>query len=136
MQLELINVDDSRWQAMLSRVPHDVYHLPKYASLESRNGAGEAAALYAVDDVANEFLIPLLMRPLPRRLNLPDSWRDAVVPYGYAAPIASTDSNEAMNNFLSSAARFARDNDVIALFLRWHPLWPVIARSCIQGEKS
>mgnify|MGYP001189145948 FL=1 len=119
---------------MLARATHDVYHLPNYASLESRHGDSEAVALYGIDDEGDEFLLPLLLRDLPPELGLPDTWRDAAAPYGYAAPLTTTDNCQAMNEFLRNAVQVARDNGLIAMFLRWHPLWPTPERTCIQGE--
>jgi hypothetical protein len=120
---------------MLGRVEHDVYHLPKYASLESQQGNHEPAALYGVNHMGDEFLVPLLLRSLPARLGLPDSWRDATVPYGYPAPIGSCRDAASMNEFLHQAAKVAQDNDVISLFLRWHPVWPRLSRRAIANEK-
>jgi len=134
MLVELIDVDDKRWPEALSRLPHDFYHLPEYAAVESRHHGCRAAALYGTHASGTEFLVPLLVRPLPETLQLPDSWSDATVPYGYAAPVTSPGGGTLLNEFLRRAAGVAQENGIISLFLRWHPLWAFAGRTPIERE--
>jgi hypothetical protein len=134
MLVELIDVDDARWKRALHRISHDVYHSSEYARVEAGRLGGRASAFYGIDERGTEYLAPVLIRPLPLRLQLPDSWRDAIAPYGYPAPICSAGGSNALNEFLQCAVQVARENGIISLFLRWHPMMAPAGRQPIAGE--
>jgi hypothetical protein len=90
--------------------------------------------LHGVDANGDKFLLPLLVRHLPCRLRLPNSWRDAATPYGYAAPVASTRDPESLNRFLRRAVAVAREHEIISLFLRWHPWLSDLSRPAVENE--
>jgi hypothetical protein len=46
MHVDLIEPTDRRWLETLAATPHDFYHLPEYASLESSRLGGTAVAAY------------------------------------------------------------------------------------------
>ena len=134
MLVELIDVDDRRWSDALSLIPHDFYHLPSYARVEARHDGAQALALHGINEDGVVFLVPLLMRRLPSQLGLPESWRDATAPYGYPAPISTATSPDTFNKFMRRSVQVARENDIISLFLRWHPLLMPNLRNPIDGE--
>lgn len=68
---------------------------------------------YLEDD--GEIALPLLLRPLPDG----SGW-DAASAYGYGGPVAATEHSPA--GFGQALDAWARANDVLATFLRLHPL--------------
>jgi hypothetical protein len=113
---------DKRWADFLGEVPHDVYHLPAYATLASRCEGGEPAAFY-VREGNDAMLVPLLLRQVPHLPGCNKEMRDATSPYGYPSPLFSRPERiEACRNLLLNMVEVARSQGMVTLFLRLHPL--------------
>lgn len=120
---------DPRWRGFLDRTPHDTYHEPAYVRVAAAHGGGRPCAFWARRGQA-ELLIPLLVRALPEALGAalgapgaPDTWSDAIAPYGYPAPLvtpgASDGDAEALVGMFMDGCREA---GVVSVFCRLHPL--------------
>jgi len=122
MRAEFITPTDAGWQDFLQDVPHDFYHLPDYAAFAGRHEGGLPTAFLARDGEAG-LLIPLLLRMLPETLGAPQNWRDAASPYGYPSPLfhPATEPSQA-ERFLRAFTGLCHDMDIVAVFLRFHPL--------------
>jgi hypothetical protein len=116
----LLGPDDAAWADALTRVRHDVYHLPQYVSLDARLTGGAAAA-FRYDHAGHVLLLPLVLRTVPDTDLL-----DAVSPYGYPGPVSDADPADAA--FWARAAHVMTDllctHGVITAFVRLHPLLP------------
>ncbi len=116
------------WQNMLAAVRHDVYHLPEYCALWARREGGRPAAFFAESDAGERFLLPLIVRPVPTCL-AGGPFFDATSPYGYPGPLVDSPAGgEAfLGAVLPELVRLLRENGIISLFCRLHPLLPVPA---------
>jgi hypothetical protein len=113
MTVRLLDPADPQWSEILDGVPHDVYHLPEYVRLSSRTTEpGDPRAL-VVQTSSGPWLLPLVLRDVPGAPGV----RDAVTPYGYPGPVGALGADAA-----SAAAEFLRDQHVVTLFARLHPL--------------
>ncbi|HEU4349652.1 MAG TPA: GNAT family N-acetyltransferase [Actinoplanes sp.] len=116
----LLEPDDAAWADALTRVRHDVYHLPQYARLDARLSSGTPVA-FRYDDAGHALLLPLVLRTVPDT-----DLRDAVSPYGYPGPVS--DAGPADTAFWSDAGRAMADllcaRGVVTAFVRLHPLLP------------
>ncbi|MDR3562967.1 MAG: GNAT family N-acetyltransferase [Negativicutes bacterium] len=130
MQMELLSTQDKRWREMLAGLRHDVYHLPEYCSLCAGHEGGVPAAVYATDDAGNKFLLPIIIRPVPFGA-IGQPLFDATSPFGYPGPLVKlTDSGEAWLKALGSLLKdFLRNNKIISLFCRLHPILDVPRQS-------
>lgn len=111
---EWLSPEDTRWREILGRTPHDFYHLPCYALLESLAVPGRALAYH---DPEGGLLVPLIRRPVS------GGGADAVSPYGYAGPLSSAAPGAA--DLTDVWARFVaagREAGLVTSFLRLHPL--------------
>lgn len=112
---------DPRWRAFLDRAPHDTYHEPAYVRVAA-GAAGRPCAFWARRGQA-EILIPLVVRALPAALGAPDTWSDAIAPYGYPAPLltpgaSDEDAAALVGMFLGGC----REAGIASVFCRLHPL--------------
>ena len=123
MQFELLGVEDPRWADALSRIRHDVYHLPAYVAQDADRAGGRAVAILATDGDLS-LMLPLVLRQIPGS----DSW-DAVSPYGYPGPAsdAPLDATAFWRQAGKQLSSVLRNADVVACFVRWNPLLPVAA---------
>jgi hypothetical protein len=121
--------DDDQWKNVLEdSFQSDFYHLPEYHSLAEQYGEGDARLLVASE---GEFMIavPLLVRAISGTLDLTDvddRWKDATSVYGYAGPIASHSQipPEVVRHFQAAAYEALREQNIVAVFSRLHPLIP------------
>ncbi|PIG91483.1 GNAT family N-acetyltransferase [Gloeocapsopsis sp. IPPAS B-1203] len=123
---QVLDLQNPLWQQVLSRLRHDIYHLPAYVALEAqRIKAIPEAILITKDDKV--FFVPYLLRScddlLPTSQTQIELF-DVISPYGYPGILL----NEAANNpdFLNFAInefthQLSRKN-VCSAFLRLHPL--------------
>jgi hypothetical protein len=113
MDVTLLTPDDAQWSDVLDRAAHDVYHLPAYVRLSATTTEpGEPVAVLAATS-RGPWLLPLVLRDVPGAPGV----RDAVTPYGYPGPIGALGADAA-----SAAAEFLREQRVVSLFARAHPL--------------
>lgn len=122
MSAEFITPDDPRWKAFLAKAAHDFYHLPEYVSFAARYEEGDPVAFLAEEQGAG-LLLPLLIRPLPEKLNIQSDGCDALSPYGYPAPIlyGSPDGN-AIDALWQKFIELGKERGLISVFMRMHPL--------------
>ena len=110
--------DEAAWADTLSRIEHDVYHLPEYVRLDAQLSGGTPIAFRYMD--AERFLlVPLVLEQIPGSY-----LRDAASPYGYSGPASNAGPDE--TDFWRAAGRamietLAADG-VISAFVRLHPL--------------
>lgn len=128
---------DSAWLDVLTRVPHDVYHLPGYARVcgTHERWPVRLAIASSGDDV---LVMPFMRRDLPR--GVPGC--DITVPYGYPGPVCSS-ADEAVQEALMGElfAGFA-DMGAITAFIRCHPFLGIglgaygpAARVVVHGDQ-
>ena len=116
----LLGPDDAAWADTLTRLEHDVYHLPEYVRLDARLSGGTPAA-FRYDDGGRVLLLPLVLRAVPDT-----DQRDAVSPYGYPGPVSNAGPADA--GFWRRACRAMADllctHGIITAFVRLHPILP------------
>jgi len=124
-EVALLEPDDAGWTDALSRVRHDVYHLPEYVRLDAGLSDGTPAA-FRYDEADRTLLIPLILRPVPDT-----DLRDASSPYGYPGPVSTAGPND--TGFWFRAGRRMAEllcaRGIITAFVRLHPLLPAPAEA-------
>ena len=129
MQVDLLEPNDPRWDAMLRTAPHDFYVLPGYVALSARFDGGRPVGLLVVDG-DDQLLLPLILRDIPGGFAR-DGQLDATSPYGYPGIVlsAANPTVPAASAFIDRAMTAAiaalRERGVVSLFLRLHPLLPI-----------
>nr|WP_221378108.1 GNAT family N-acetyltransferase [Actinoplanes polyasparticus] len=114
----LLSPQDPAWTEALSRVRHDIYHVPDYVRLDAGLTGGTPVA-FRYSEAGRVLLVPLLLRPVPDT-----DLQDATSPYGYPGPVGSDDAA-----FWSRAAGAMTEllctHSVVTVFARLHPLLPL-----------
>ncbi len=132
MIVDCLSTTDTRWEALLDEVPHDVYHLPQYLEVSARYEDAAPAAFLAGEGSCF-CLIPLLVRGLPDTLTAPPDWRDVKSPYGYAAPLFRGDASwidKALDTFIEEC----QTRNIVSAFLSMHPLLTVPPNLAGHGQ--
>jgi hypothetical protein len=117
---ELVDADSVVWSDALAQIPHDVYHLPAYATVDAGDDGRPAAYVYREDD--SVLLLPLVLKPIEGT----DGSLDAVSPYGYPGPVAhvadGVDATEFWSRATAAFAPTLRESGVVCCFVRLNPL--------------
>ncbi|MFF5078702.1 GNAT family N-acetyltransferase [Actinoplanes sp. NPDC000266] len=112
----IVKPDDRAWADTLSRVRHDVYHLPEYVRLDA--GLSETRPIaFRYAEADRVLLLPLLLRRVPDT-----DLHDAVSPYGYPGPVSSLEFYE---RAWKAFQELLCTRGVVTAFVRLHPLLPV-----------
>jgi sugar O-acyltransferase (sialic acid O-acetyltransferase NeuD family) len=136
-----IGVKDRRWEAMLSEVPHDFYHLPAYAALCGRQSGATPLAFHS-DEVGARCLIPLLRQSVVAKDGAPQGWSDLYSPYGYVTPLFMNVENDRKPVFLENLRAAADEIGACCVLMRLHPLlenWtfpPTRHSRCVEHSET
>jgi hypothetical protein len=123
------HIEDPAWLDLISRVPSDSYHLPGYLDACQLTGNDEIRVAIVVHDGIVTG-VPLQIRPLPYET---DGF-DAFSPYGYPCILSTAESEAQWRTAFGSLIRFLQSENLIAVFLRAHPL--LTTDSCLQACES
>lgn len=125
MEIEILNVNDPKWQATLNHLKHDVYHLPEYVALDAQRTrtVPEAFLLQEEDKI---FFVPYLLRSCKDVANSdhPEAY-DIISPYGYPGIIMSDAASHTVGFGEYAIERFRQTlqvKGVCSAFLRLHPI--------------
>lgn len=117
--------DSSKWNEYLSQVSplcQDIYFTPAYYSLYQNYGDGEAQCFVFEKD-GNIALYPFLKNPItPLGYELDKEYYDIQGAYGYNGLISSINEVAFIAEFWKEFDAWCQENDVVAEFMRFHPL--------------
>lgn len=123
---KLVDISTSiSWQQYLSSLPisqQDVYFTPEYYALYEAYGDGEAQCFVFEQD-GKIALYPFLKNSVNKLgYELDKEYYDIQGAYGYNGLIASTDDEPFINAFWTEFDKYCQENDIIAEFMRFHPV--------------
>lgn len=117
--------ESNEWCKLLALLPpdqRDVYFTPEYYSLYQSYGDGEARC-FVFERNGELALYPFLINPItPLGYELDKEYYDIQGAYGYNGVISSTDNKDFVRAFWETFDGWCQDNDIIAEFMRFHPI--------------
>jgi len=115
-----VGPESPEWNAILTRIGHDIYHTAAYVALSARYEGGEPVGLL-YEDCSGVFFVPLLLRSLTA-LGSPDLF-DATSSYGYPGPIvvAADDDTAFVERAIAAILVSLERKGVVSLFVRMNP---------------
>lgn len=123
---KILSISDSQeWKEYLAKMPSqqfDVYFWPEYYSLYQNYGDGEALC-FVFEKNGNIVLYPFLKNSITTiGYQLDKEYCDIQGAYGYNGLIASTDDSGFIADFWREFDAYCQENDIVAEFMRFHPL--------------
>jgi Acetyltransferase (GNAT) domain len=126
MRAGLVSPDDPAWAGALSRVRHDLYHLPAFAEFASRWHERGTPMAFVAEEEERTLLVPLIVRPVPQGLSGGVPWLDATGPRGYPGPVVGPAATHLGEGFVDRAIgamlEVMRAQQIVTAFIRCHPL--------------
>lgn len=122
MNLEFIT-DHERWQQIYTSLPDfpgKIYYSSGYCRCFQANGEGQAAAVF-LQNGEQRIFYPFLIKKIPSYLG-GDGFIDLETAYGYGGPAIFATEKAFTDEFLNQFATWARNNNVVAEFVRFNPL--------------
>jgi len=117
--------DLTQWNTYLDQLSfgkRDVYFSPEYYSLYENYGDGEAKCFVFEKD-GEIVLYPFLINPITSLgYKLDKEYYDIQGAYGYNGLITSNDRKDFITDFWKEFDAFCQENDIVAEFMRFHPL--------------
>jgi Acetyltransferase (GNAT) domain len=125
MKIETLHINNSAWLETLTKIPHDVYHLPEYVNLDAERTQTIPEA-FLLEDGDQIFFAPYLLRSCADiySFNQTDIY-DVISPYGYPGILISQNYNntsEFLDFALQQFRQTLKQRSVCSVFLRLHPI--------------
>lgn len=121
--IKILNTKSKHWNNYIDKLPshlRDVYFKSDYYKLyeDYRTSLGH---LFVYEEKNNLAIYPFLINPI-KGYELNKSYYDIETAYGYGGPIVNTDDRVFINNFEKAFKDFCNKNNIVAEFIRFHPL--------------
>ena len=118
--------DADEWLNLLRKMPEmlqDIYFMPGYIKLHLHE-SGSKGLLFFAQDGNDIWIYPFILRQI---LNIEEHRFDETIydietVYGYGGPITNSHDEKFINSANKSFVQWCKDNDVIAEFVRFHPI--------------
>jgi len=120
---EILDTSSEKWDMLLSCMPfemQDIYYKSHYYKMYEANGDG-VAKCFAFESDGDIGLYPFLLN----RIDGYDTGKvcyDIQTAYGYGGPILSSGNAVFRNEFEKQFMNYCKDQNIIAEFIRFHPL--------------
>ena len=126
MRYEVLTLADSnKWNQLLCSMPvnqQDIYFTPEYYQLYENYGDGKAICFVFEKD-GEIALYPFLLNCINDiGYNLNDKYYDIQGAYGYNGVISTSYNDKFITTFFDNFNEFCNKNNIIAEFIRFHPL--------------
>jgi hypothetical protein len=116
--------EQEAWREALSECPRkDVYFLPEYYRVYEENNDGLGCAFVARAD-GETLVYPFLLREIRNVASVEHAgdWKDIETAYGYGGPLSTTKDPAFLREAWSCFDAWCQDSNVVAEFVRFHPL--------------
>lgn len=127
MDVEILDINNSKWKTILDQFPHDIYHLPKYVSLEADRLKAQPEGIL-IQEQDSQFFLPYLLRNcsnLFRESLATEEIYDSVSPYGYPGILVNAAGVLNLgfgDRALQSLTEVFKQRQICSLFVRNHPI--------------
>ncbi|NFN92762.1 GNAT family N-acetyltransferase [Clostridium botulinum] len=119
----ILDSDSKKWNEYLELLPQhlqDIYYTSNYYKLYERNGDGKAKLfIYREDEkiAINSFMLNEI-----KKYNLDEKYYDIESAYGYGGPLTNSHDETFLINFENEFLKYCNDNNIVAEFIRFHPI--------------
>lgn len=120
---DIVDIVSEKWNYYLSKLPtccRDIYFTSQYYKLYELNGDGNGK-LFIYNEGDRIVIYPFLMNEI-KGYGLRDKYYDIQTAYGYGGPITNCYEEKFLERFERNFIDYCKENNIIAEFIRFHPL--------------
>lgn len=121
--IELLNTSSAEWNYYIEKLPlhlKDIYFRSEYYNLYENN-KDKVGKIFIFKERENLAIYPFLLSKI-NDYDLKKQYYDMETAYGYGGPLVNTDNEEFIHEFEKEFKKFCNKNNIIAEFIRFHPL--------------
>ena len=126
MRTWFVEAGSAAWTEALSDLRHDVYHLPEYQLFAARWHYSGQPLLFVAQDAENRFVLPLIVRELPAKIDPSGELRDAISSRFFPGPLVKAgavhDLEEFARRAIDALILGLASRGIVSAFVRVHPL--------------
>lgn len=120
----IISGEDARWDQYIEKFPaekRDIYFTRQYCKMEQEKEQGMAQLFVYEEGNENIGVYPFIKHQInhPR---LQEQYYDIETPYGYGGPVTMCADSSFTSRFENSFLEYCKNENIIAEFVRFHPL--------------
>ncbi len=122
--VKVLDTSNILWNKYVDKLPiklRDIYYRSEYYKLYEANNEG-VGKLFVYEDNEKIAIYPFLLRKI-EGYDLDDEYYDIETAYGYGGPLSNSLDIEFINNFEDSFINFCKNNNIVAEFIRFHPIF-------------
>ncbi len=119
----ILKSNDKLWDKYIDKLPkekQDIYYTRQYCKMGELIEGGEAQ-LFVYEDKDNVALYPYIKHVVDFRQGS-SLFFDIETPYGYGGPVVKRHDSDFEDAFENAFLKYCQDENIIAEFLRFHPL--------------
>lgn len=117
----IIKCNNMLWDRYIDKLPkekQDIYFTSQYCKMNKLSDKAEPQ-IYIYEEEGNFAIYPFIKRPIFFGGKI---YYDIETPYGYGGPIVKAEDNTFINNFEMEFLEHCQKENIIAEFIRFHPL--------------
>lgn len=121
---KLLGCSDDEWNLYLNKLPlhqRDIYYTSEYYKMYEMNGDGIGKLFVYYNEKGNMCLYPFMLNEI-KGYELKDKYYDIETAYGYGGPVTNCFDSEFMYEFEKCFIEYCIKNNIVAEFVRFHPL--------------
>jgi Acetyltransferase (GNAT) domain len=118
--VRMVEPGNPEWEAHVSRLRHDVYHTPGYATV-CEASESHPVRLAVVEASGEVLLAPVLVREIKTETDAGSGLVDFSSPYGYPAPLCSSCDTDIQAALLREMLDHFTQSGGVSAFFRSHP---------------
>lgn len=121
---KLLDCLDDEWNLYLNKLPayiQDIYYTSEYYKMYELNEDSKGKIFIYYDNSGNIVFYPFMLSEI-EGYNLSDKYYDIQTAYGYGGPISNCLDGEFMKSFEECFIDYCKKNNIVAEFVRFHPL--------------
>lgn len=123
MKVTVISGKSKEWDAYISKLDHsrqDIYYTNWYHNLMAEETAS-VPIMFVCEDLGAVGMYPFLKKPI-EGYDISGSYYDIETAYGYGGPLIEGGDEAFRAGFEAEFLKYCRDENIIAEFIRFHPL--------------
>lgn len=121
---KLLDCSNEEWNLYLNKLPdhiQDIYYTSGYYKMYELNGDGIGKLFVYYDNNENLAIYPFMLREI-EGYHLNKKYYDIETAYGYGGPVTNSTDDNFIKNFEECFIDYCKKNNIIAEFIRFHPL--------------